>query len=194
MKYVVIDIETTGIDPENNQILEIGAVIEDTKNILPIEDVPKFKCIIRHSSYTGSAYAINMNSRIFNILANESIAQEHNVLSVYQAVENFKNWVIREYFLLNPLATFAFPKPINVAGKNFGVFDKLFLDRFPTWNNTIKWNRRFIDPVMFYVDWDNDESLPDLNTCLKRARIKREVTHNALEDAIDTLLCLRATY
>ena len=42
MKYISIDIETTGLDPENCQILSIGAVIEDTLNQLPFEELPTF--------------------------------------------------------------------------------------------------------------------------------------------------------
>ena len=30
MRYVSIDIETTGLDRQNDQVLEVGAVIEDT--------------------------------------------------------------------------------------------------------------------------------------------------------------------
>jgi hypothetical protein len=77
MKYVVIDIETTGVDPENNQILEFGAVIEDSANPLPIEEIPKFKCVILHDSYNGSAFAINLNRRIFDILAQFEGAKNH---------------------------------------------------------------------------------------------------------------------
>lgn len=33
MKYVSIDIETSGLDPEINNVLSIGAVIEDTANL-----------------------------------------------------------------------------------------------------------------------------------------------------------------
>ena len=35
MRYISIDLETTGLDSENNQIIEFGAVLEDTNNILP---------------------------------------------------------------------------------------------------------------------------------------------------------------
>ena len=58
MKYVSIDIETTGLDPETCQILQVGAVIEDTQNLLPLEELPKFNCIVEHPAYTGSPYAL----------------------------------------------------------------------------------------------------------------------------------------
>ena len=41
MRYVSCDIESTGLDKENCQILQIGAVVEDTKNILPIDELDR---------------------------------------------------------------------------------------------------------------------------------------------------------
>ena len=40
MKYISIDIETTGLDRDLCQVLSIGAVIEDTNNIKPLEFEP----------------------------------------------------------------------------------------------------------------------------------------------------------
>lgn len=69
MKYVSIDIETTGLDREKHQVLEVGAIIEDTNNPLPFDEIPRFKCIIGWEELMGSVFAINMNSRIVKILA-----------------------------------------------------------------------------------------------------------------------------
>ena len=74
MKFCVIDLETTGFPGKDGtvdelQIIEFGAVIEDTNNILPMSDLPKYNRIIRHEQFIGGAFAINMNSRIFEILA-----------------------------------------------------------------------------------------------------------------------------
>ena len=198
MKYCIIDVETTGTDDKNCQILEIGAVIEDTSKMFPIDQLPKFKCILDHKEYSGSAFAINMNARIFNILADKSKYKEHNVINPDMAIQMFADWINQYYFdNYNPFTDkgdFHIKEPINIGGKNFGVFDKLFLDRMLGWSETIKHHRRLIDPAMLFVDWKNDSVVPDLNKCLERAGIKKEVSHNALEDAIDTLMCLRAKY
>lgn len=69
MKYVSIDIETTGLNPEKCQVLQIGAVIEDTSNPLPFEELPKFNCIVEHDDYLGQPTALKMNSWIFEILS-----------------------------------------------------------------------------------------------------------------------------
>lgn len=198
MKFVLIDLETTGIDENNNQILEFGAVIEDTNKKLPIERLPKLKCIIKHDMYAGGAFAINMNKRIFELLAKaegirdktkrEDFELDNGIMTINQAIINFYNW-IRTHYFENYIE-----EPINIAGKNFASFDKLFLDKVDAWRKTIKFERRFIDPAILFVDWKNDKRLPSLDDCLKRAGIDRHVTHDAVEDCIDVLLCLRTRY
>jgi hypothetical protein len=83
---------------------------------------------------------------------------------------------------------------INVAGKNFGTFDKPFLENLPWWQKLIKVRQRLLDPSILYVDWENDETLPNLDGCKERANIKGLVTHDCLEDAWDVVLTLRNKY
>lgn len=42
MKYISIDIETTGLNPAVDQILEIGAILEDTLNPSTYDNAQKF--------------------------------------------------------------------------------------------------------------------------------------------------------
>lgn len=83
---------------------------------------------------------------------------------------------------------------INVAGKNFGVFDKLFLQELPWWTKLIKVRQRILDPAILMVNWNSDKSLPPLSVCKERAGLNNYVTHNALEDAWDVIEILRKTY
>ena len=64
MIYVSIDIETTGLNSENCEILSIGAIIEDTSKVLPIDKIPTFNCIINKRNINGEIFAINMNREI----------------------------------------------------------------------------------------------------------------------------------
>ena len=68
MKYVSIDIETTGFDCEQNQILSIGAVIEDTKLKLSWDEIPKFNAIILHRQINGLPRSISINKEIIELL------------------------------------------------------------------------------------------------------------------------------
>ena len=69
MKYVSIDIETTGLSPENHSILSVGAIIEDTELKLPYDEIPKFHAILIQREITGSPFAINMNQGIISLIS-----------------------------------------------------------------------------------------------------------------------------
>ena len=83
---------------------------------------------------------------------------------------------------------------LNVAGKNFGTFDKLFLQELPWWQKLIRTRQRVLDPAILMVDWKSDKSLPNLTQCKERAGVTGIVTHNALEDAWDVIEVLRKFY
>jgi hypothetical protein len=83
---------------------------------------------------------------------------------------------------------------LNVAGKNFGTFDKLFLQELPWWQKLIRTRQRVLDPAILCVDWVNDTSLPSLTVCKERMNVEGIVTHNALEDAWDVIEILRKFY
>ena len=51
MPYVLIDIETTGINPDVCQILEIGAIYDDGTK--PIDTLPIFHRYVCHNTYIG---------------------------------------------------------------------------------------------------------------------------------------------
>ena len=61
MKYVSIDIETTGLDNKRNQIVEIGAVIDELGSDTPIEDLPKFRAVLIHEHMMINAYCANLH-------------------------------------------------------------------------------------------------------------------------------------
>ena len=86
------------------------------------------------------------------------------------------------------------PITLNVAGKNFGTFDKLFLQELPWWQKLIRTRQRILDPAILCTDWTNDISLPSLTTCKERMKVEGIVTHNALEDAWDVIEILRKFY
>lgn len=224
MKYVSIDIETTGLDPINHKILSIGAIVEDTENKLPYEDLPKFHVAILHHELVGSPYAINMNKDLIEAIVqyqNASDQDEKNdivnmtgmqFLSKEEVVEAFFHFLhdngltgidLQKMMgatvkIVNgktyPILGTGNPASITAAGKNFGTFDKLFLEQLPRWKQAIRLKQRIIDPSILFVDWKNDKSLPSLNECKERAGVEGVVTHNALEDAWDVIQVLRTNY
>jgi oligoribonuclease len=198
MKYVSIDVETTGLDPETCQIIQIGAVIEDTLMQKPVDELPRFQCLVEHQHLSGSPFALKMNSEILAKLGEleradrkdrSEIRKLHNILPTSLVAKSFKMWLSSNGFE----STDDSPISITAAGKNFATFDKLFLQKIPGWNASISIKQRVIDPAILFMDWQTDETLPNLKQCMERAGIDGEVTHDALQDAIDVVRVIRAT-
>jgi hypothetical protein len=218
MKYVSIDIETSGLNHDMNHVLSIGAIIEDTNNKLPYEELPKFNAIVLQNNIQGSPRAVTMNQEIISLMGDylegtDEVRKSLNSNSGYEFYE--EEDVVKEFYKFlwsNGFATLDSPsthvngkltpiidgrtKPItlNVAGKNFGTFDRLFLVELPWWQKLIRTRQRVLDPAILCVDWENDTSLPSLTTCKERMNVEGIVTHNALEDAWDVIEILRKFY
>jgi len=213
MKYVSIDIETTGINREKCQVLSIGAVIEDTNNPLPIEDLPKFHAaIVGREGFFGEPVALTMNANLIEAITQYQTAENQDekndlvnmtgmqFLKEDNIVIEFYNWLAQNG-MIEGVTEFSFSRGLptkkvylNVAGKNFATFDKVFLEQLPRWKQLIDVRNRILDPAILFVDWVNDEALPGLGKCKERANVKGIVTHNALEDAIDVVEILRTKY
>jgi len=70
MKYVSIDLETTGLSSEKHQILTFSGILEDTTKLLSYDDSPKFNIYVLREDITGSPFAINMNIDIIGRISN----------------------------------------------------------------------------------------------------------------------------
>lgn len=156
MKYVSIDIETTGLNPKTCQIIEFGAVTNSGE---------EFHRYIRHDKIIGELHAITMNQAILSKL--EEYGTDPKALA----------WEFREF-----LDTCGFDSKINVAGKNYAGFDAKFLSKIHNWDWRINTRLRVLDPAILYYR-PGDTKLPDLQTCMKRAGMEGVVPHNAVEDA-----------
>lgn len=224
MKYISIDIETTGLDRDLCQVLSIGAVIEDTNNIKPLEELPTFHAVIKRESVYGSIFALNLNRDLIKTMVNYSTAQDqdekndivnmtgmqfYNEDEVVEAFFQFcyRNGVVefddklvgKHVKIVNgityPILSSNMDKVhFTAAGKNFASFDQQFLVKLPRWKQVFAIRSRVLDPGILFVDWKNDESVPSLDVCKQRAGIDGAVTHNAVEDAIDVVKLLRKQY
>jgi hypothetical protein len=216
MIYVSIDIETTGLDPLSNNVLSIGAIIEDTTKKLPYDECPKFNAIVLNKQLQGSPRAITMNKEVISMIGEylegtDEVREILNNNSGYKFYEEEE--VVKKFFIFlldnnvidnewtnnwksggKDINSNSRPVTINVAGKNFGTFDKLFLQELPWWQKLIRTRQRVLDPAILCVDWNNDTALPSLTQCKERTNVEGIVTHNALEDAWDVIQVLRNFY
>jgi len=160
--YCSLDIETSGLDPNNNQILEIGAVLD---NGGPLDRLPTFSRAIYWPMITGSPVALHMNRRLLHTRGDSLTT------------------------VLNRLRQFLGDRSVTFAGKNFGSFDYQFLRQHSEWAH-IRHSYRFLDVgSMFWLP--ADEEVPDLQECLNRARIDHKINHVAVDDAMAVVKLIR---
>lgn len=203
MKYFSIDLETSGLDPNNNQILEFAAIYEDTETQLGWEEIPKFERIITHKQITGSPGALHLNARLFKILAKledvkrndkKKYMEQYNIIAPNQLKKDFYQFALTNLEKHNYSGKSVLNKndsiTINAAGKNFGTFDLRFIEQLDGFKNHVRFSQRILDPAILYFN-NSDNRLPNLTTCKVRAGIKAAVTHKAIDDAWDVIEILR---
>jgi hypothetical protein len=139
MKYISIDIETTGLDPDFNQILSIGAVIEDTLNPLPFEELPKFHAVIKRESVYGSIFALNLNKDLIQAMKDYSEARTQELKD--EVEESFGARFYEENEVVEALFQFCYDN---------GIVDRL---------NTDDWSHAAISNYFKFV---NGKSYPML--------------------------------
>lgn len=185
MKYISIDVETTGLNPETCQILSFAAVVEDTKNRdVPVEELPFFYKIFNLEYIKGEPFALNLNKSLIEIIKE---GKDKDLIYPENFSTSFSNFLMDNNI-------YYYNEKLKVAGKNFNSFDKLFIQRIPKFNSLFKIHQRVLDVGTMFVDFKTDDWIPNLDTCKKRAGINGEVTHNALDDARDVILTLRSKY
>lgn len=187
MKYISLDVETTGLDPKQDQILQIAMVVEDTNEPdVSVEELPYFNCYITHERYSGDAFALQLNNRILRILARVDKADAPIYGGKFGGPPYTEEWVryaiefVRNHY---PQA----PKPI-LAGKNVASFDYQFLPE------QLKrcFDYRFIDPGSIFLDFKTAQKVPSLEDIKKALGFADpKCSHNALDDARDVIRVLR---
>jgi len=190
MQYVSIDIETLGLNPNTCDTIEFGAVLDtvDVDYVPPLERLPRFHCYLTkpNNVYQGEPYAMWMNASILKRIADREEGFSYVPGDLLDEV--FAEWLddhmVYEDALRKP------KQKIVVAGKNFQAFDMRFLRRLGFGNRT-RIHHRTLDPGSMFFDVKKDKVPPGLADCLERAGITKEVSHNAVEDAIDVIRCIR---
>ncbi|WP_225000144.1 3'-5' exonuclease [Cesiribacter sp. SM1] len=189
MRYLSIDLETTGSDPLTCQIIEFAAVLEDTeKPEVPVEELPYLRLAVHYEILCGNVAALAMNARLLQEIADAE--QKNNLPPDHcQAGE-----------VLARFAEFLDAHQVNrkrallAAGKNFASFDLPFIHNLPGYGELLKISNAVIDPALLYLDWHNDRKLPNMSTCKERAGLSDIVSHQALDDARDIVRLLRPFY
>jgi oligoribonuclease (3'-5' exoribonuclease) len=180
MKYVSVDIETTSLDPESGQILELAMVVEETDHQgglpikdRPIENLPSFVAVVsagEEEPIRGDAKALAMNQRLLYAIAKGEGKSRAAVESA--ACE----WLTAQLG----------SKPVIMAAKNGAGFDLVWIKRHMPMLGK-RFSHRVIDPGSVLIDWNvGPVSLGKI--------LGGEAKHEALADARDNIRALRRAY
>ena len=187
MKYFSLDIESTGIDRDSCQILELGAIFEDTANPQSYEDSCKFHAIIKKDTYSGQPFAIQLNNRIFRIISGVDPLPVGCELFTDETkmIQSLADWA---KVCLGESDNFR----MTLAGKNVAAFDLQWLKPYVPKNQKFGnlFRHRTIDPANMYAK-SEDEEMPGLLKCLERAKLDPSDYHTALGDSWDVIKLIR---
>jgi len=173
--YIALDIETTGLDPETCQILEIGAVYNDMSR--PVAKCQTFERLIDHKTITGSPYALRMNANLISRIA------DGEGVDLDGAVADLMCWIT---YLANRDKF----DTVHLVGKNVGSFDVPFLKRVPSWQAFL-FHYRCLEVGSMYATPDGISGQAELIANIERMYEIPGREHEALHDAMVSLALVR---
>ena len=187
-----IDVETTGLDTQHNELLAIGIVIDEHQKSL--EDLEKIYIVFDKDTLRYcDVFALAMNADLLRDMKNKCVTTP---LPPRTLVKFKKEEEVTRYLQDIFLAYGATPEnKITLAGKNIGKFDYHFLRHLPWWKEKCEplINHRFVDLGSLF--WNPFASkVPDLIGCKNLCYITDPVSHNAVDDALDVVKCIRAKF
>lgn len=164
-RFIAIDLETTGLDPQRDQILQIGAVAFDDGI------VGTFERTITYEHFFGDAYALAMNQQLLYKIARGAGVPHRKA---YAELSDF-------------IAEFCATKPYAV-GFNVGKFDLAFLHSKYTANGVVhgpKLHHRTVELGSVFM---NADGTPGTSNEVIPRLLSHAVAHDALQDAMDAAL------
>lgn len=188
MKLLSLDVETTGLDPVQCRVIEIGAVLfEPEVTFTPGggRSDPKwesFECLVKHDKLIGEPYALSRNHEILAEISGRK-PTHLNILSENDAMSQLGQWLAAN-----------FVNTVTVVGKNFDRFDLQFLKRMDGFSLYVEplLERRSLDVGSLMFNPSKRPKIPNLQECLEDLGIRTSIPHRALQDALLTAtVCTR---
>jgi len=199
MNYISFDIETAGLEVGYHSVLEFGAVIDDFET--PIDELPTFRRLLDHETIVGHSYALGMHSDngILKELQNGEATQGGKIIDPEDLGRDFAHFLYSNGFdggddFVGPVEEAVSGYTFTAAGKNVASFDIPHVREIRNFSDHIQFHHRVLDPGPLYFDPSEDETIPDLSTCLKRAGFDENVEHTAVADSKDVIKLLRHAY
>jgi DNA polymerase III epsilon subunit-like protein len=195
--YVSLDIETTGVGPEVD-VIQIAAVLDEPG--VAVENLETFDVILKHNNFKNAEpYALYLNAGLIDTIRqgkDERITWPR--IAMEQFVDKLEEWKAKTLKYDEEYNTGMKGKHM-IAGKNVAGFDKPKMEyAAKTYANMDlykrmckQWVHRTLDPgSMYFPMFGYNPSLSQINEELGR----KEVSHNALDDAFDVVYAIRNCY
>lgn len=183
----------SGPDPLRHQVLELAAIVEDTKHTAttPLAELPSFRRALRHPEICGTAGALALNARLLEELSDKNKRDVPDICRPEEVLPQLREFLLANGFRPNKKDCLS----VVIAGKNVATFDLLFLRQLPGWGTLLKAEPATLDPAAFYLNWHKDSRLPTMLICQARAgNAEPHVAHEALADAQEVIRLLRPFY
>lgn len=204
--YISIDLETTGLNTEKSQILQIGWVIDD--GVSPLDKLEKGTLLIQNDQINyGENYAIGMNAWIFQELMKKQAERKYpttlpqaGIFKLMIAVEKAAK-LAHEFDVAQGVKR---PNQrVQIAGKNVSNFDwPIILNTMKQVGSSMhenecnmsameklpKVDHKFIDVgAVYFETFGKNPSFNEINALIGNT----EISHDALDDAMDVVIALR---
>lgn len=185
--YASVDIETTGLNPHDCVILQIGIVLDDL--VTPLKDLPKIELLVLQETdyYPGESTALVMNRNLLERISH--LHNNPNGTHELHVKQSNLGLVIASFLQNNGWEP---GQKITFAGKNFATFDAVFLDNVGFFKDVPARHRTIDVGSMYWVPHIDGMVLPNLAMCMERAGLEGEVAHTALADAMTVVKLIRS--
>ena len=201
--YLSIDIETTGVDIEHVEILELGCVIDD--GVSKLEDLEVHNWVIHHDFFRYSEpYAMAMNIDLIKSIRDKKNTEDPGdvFITFYNVMEQCSK-LAYEWDIKNGVNR---PSDrIQLCGKNISGFDKPILNKFfkelfendysledewTGWDEDLLQHRTKDVGSMYDVHFGYTPNLNQINELIGY----KEVAHRAGYDALNNVAAVRWLY